>query len=36
MILRDDEKIESTSKMSDYVDMPPLVDDNDVEYAHGG
>jgi hypothetical protein len=36
MILRDDEKIKSTSEMSDYVDMPPLVDDNDVEYAHGG
>jgi len=36
MILRDDGKIESTSETSDYVDMPPLVDDNDVEYAHEG
>jgi hypothetical protein len=34
MILKDDGEIESTSETSDCDDMPPLMDDNDVEYAY--
>ena len=34
MILRDDGEIEFTSETSNCDDMPPLMDDNDVEYAH--
>ena len=32
MILRDEGKIECTSETSDYDDMPPLIDDSDVEH----
>ena len=34
MIFRDDGEIEFTSETSNCDDMPPLMDDNDVEYAH--
>jgi len=34
MILRDDGEIEFTIETSNCDNMPPLMDDSDVEYAH--